>query len=135
LAARFTESTVVTGATVCYASRNRQQAVRLLARHASTVLVVGSQNSSNANRLRETAEKAGATAYLLDCADEIDFAWIDGCHALGVTAGASTPEHLVAELLARLRARGWNRIVEIGEDEDRSTFALPETGGKRDKHG
>ena len=91
---------------ICYATQNRQDAVRELARHCELVLVVGSPNSSNSNRLRELAEREGVEAYLIDGADEIDPAWIVGRRTVGVTAGASAPDILVQGVLDRLRALG-----------------------------
>ncbi|MEE4108723.1 MAG: 4-hydroxy-3-methylbut-2-enyl diphosphate reductase, partial [Halieaceae bacterium] len=91
---------------ICYATQNRQDAVRELAGSSDLVLVVGSPNSSNSNRLRELAERVGAKAYLLDRADQIDAAWLDGVTSVGVTAGASAPEVLVQEVIDHLRKLG-----------------------------
>ena len=111
---------------ICYATQNRQDAVRELAAECDLVLVVGSINSSNSNRLRELAEKQGATAYLVDGAEHIDPAWLDGKQRVGVTAGASAPEVLVQGVIARLRALGGGDAVRElhGEPED-MVFALP----------
>ena len=111
---------------ICYATQNRQDAVRELAAECDLVLVVGSINSSNSNRLRELAEKQGATAYLVDGAEHIDPAWLDGKQRVGVTAGASAPEVLVQGVIARLQALGGSEAVRElhGEPED-MVFALP----------
>ena len=110
---------------ICYATQNRQDAVRELARHCDLVLVVGSPNSSNSNRLRELAERDGVEAYLIDGADEIDPAWIGGRRRVGVTAGASAPDVLVQGVLERLRSLGAASVRELdGEPED-MVFALP----------
>ncbi len=110
---------------ICYATQNRQDAVRKLGQECDLVLVVGSPNSSNSNRLRELAEKQGVPAYLIDGAGDIRREWIDGRRRVGVTAGASAPESLVREVLARLRDWGATQVRELdGEPED-VTFALP----------
>ena len=111
---------------ICYATQNRQDAVRELAAECDLVLVVGSINSSNSNRLRELAEKQGATAYLVDGAEHIHPAWLDGKQRVGVTAGASAPEVLVQGVIARLQALGGGDSVRElhGEPED-MVFALP----------
>jgi 4-hydroxy-3-methylbut-2-enyl diphosphate reductase len=110
---------------ICYATQNRQDAVRELAEHCDLVLVVGSPNSSNSNRLRELAEREGVEAYLIDGADEIDPRWVEGRRHIGVTAGASAPDVLVQGVIARLRELGANDLRELdGEPED-MVFALP----------
>ena len=110
---------------ICYATQNRQDAVRKLGQECDLVLVVGSPNSSNSNRLRELAEKQGVPAFLIDGAGDIRREWIDGRRRVGVTAGASAPESLVREVLARLREWGATQVRELdGEPED-VTFALP----------
>ena len=110
---------------ICYATQNRQDAVRELAAECDLVLVVGSINSSNSNRLRELAERDGATAYLIDGAQFIDPAWLEGKKRIGVTAGASAPEVLVQGVIARLQALGGGDVRELhGEPED-MVFALP----------
>jgi 4-hydroxy-3-methylbut-2-enyl diphosphate reductase len=110
---------------ICYATQNRQDAVRELAGDCDLVFVVGSVNSSNSNRLRELAEKQGAAAYLIDGADDIDPAWLAGRTRIGVTAGASAPEVLVQGVIARLQDLGAGGVRELhGEPED-MVFALP----------
>ncbi|WP_147651446.1 4-hydroxy-3-methylbut-2-enyl diphosphate reductase [Vulcaniibacterium gelatinicum] len=110
---------------ICYATQNRQDAVRELARHCDLVLVVGSPNSSNSNRLRELAEREGVEAHLIDGAEGIDPRWAEGRRCIGVTAGASAPEVLVQGVLQRLRELGAGAVRELhGEPED-MVFALP----------
>ena len=111
---------------ICYATQNRQDAVReLVGEGCDAVLVVGSPNSSNSNRLRELAEREGAAAWLIDGADEIDPAWVAGRKRIGVTAGASAPDVLVQGVLDRLRDLGAASVLELhGEPED-MVFALP----------
>ena len=111
---------------ICYATQNRQDAVReLVGEGCDAVLVVGSPNSSNSNRLRELAEREGAAAWLIDGADEIDPAWLAGKRRIGVTAGASAPDVLVRGVLARLHDLGAGSVRELhGEPED-MVFALP----------
>ncbi|MGD2075624.1 MAG: 4-hydroxy-3-methylbut-2-enyl diphosphate reductase [Gammaproteobacteria bacterium] len=110
---------------ICYATQNRQDAVRELSAEADVVLVVGSPNSSNSNRLRELAEHQGVPGYLLDSPDQIQDAWLAGVQTVGVTAGASAPEVLVQQVIERLRERGATAVDEqTGRLED-ITFALP----------
>jgi 4-hydroxy-3-methylbut-2-enyl diphosphate reductase len=110
---------------ICYATQNRQDAVRLLAQECDLVLVVGSVNSSNSNRLRELAEKQGVEAHLIDGAEHIDPAWLHGKQRIGVTAGASAPEVLVEGVQQRLRELGADSFSSLqGEPED-MVFALP----------
>jgi len=110
---------------ICYATQNRQDAVRDLTKSCDLVLVVGSPNSSNSNRLRELAEREGVEAHLIDGAEEIDPAWVAGKAKIGVTAGASAPDVLVQGVLARLRELGAGGVRELdGEPED-MVFALP----------
>ncbi len=110
---------------ICYATQNRQDAVRQLAESCDLVLVVGSPNSSNSNRLRELAERMGADAYLLDGAEDIDPAWLQGKRSIGVTAGASAPEVLVREVIAGLQGLGANPPREIEGRPENVTFSLP----------
>jgi 4-hydroxy-3-methylbut-2-enyl diphosphate reductase len=110
---------------ICYATQNRQDAVRELAARCDLVLVVGSVNSSNSNRLRELAEREGVEAYLIDGAIEINPSWVAGRQRVGVTAGASAPEVLVRGVIDRLRELGAAHVAELdGEPED-MVFALP----------
>ena len=110
---------------ICYATQNRQDAVKQLAGDCDLMLVVGSPNSSNSNRLRELAERMGAEAYLLDGADDIDPRWLEGKSRIGVTAGASAPEILVKEVLEGLRALGASAPIEVSGRPENVTFSLP----------
>lgn len=111
---------------ICYATQNRQDAVRELVRGGcDAVLVVGSPNSSNSNRLRELAEREGAAAWLIDSADEIDPDWVKRHRRIGVTAGASAPEVLVQGVLARLRELGAPEVTEVAGQRESMVFALP----------
>ncbi len=110
---------------ICYATTNRQEAVKSLARQAEVMLVVGAANSSNSNRLRELAEKLGCRAYLINDAAEIDPDWLQGAAHVGVTAGASAPESLVQEVIQRLEQEG-GRTREAGTGvEEKVVFHLP----------
>ena len=110
---------------ICYATQNRQDAVKQLASQSEIVFVVGSQTSSNSNRLREVAELRGAKAYLIDQADQIDPAWLDGVERVGVTAGASAPEVLVKCVVETLRNGQGNHVNQLQGVEENVTFALP----------
>jgi 4-hydroxy-3-methylbut-2-enyl diphosphate reductase len=110
---------------ICYATQNRQDAVRLLAGRCEVVLVVGSVNSSNSNRLRELAEKQGARAYLIDGAEHIDPAWVAGVERIGVTAGASAPEVLVQGVIFRLQQLGARHVEHMDGEPENVVFALP----------
>ena len=110
---------------ICYATQNRQDAVKDLSRNCELLLVVGSRNSSNSNRLRELAEKEGAPAYLIDGPEDIDPQWLVGKTAIGVTAGASAPEVLVEQVIARLRELGATTLTESAGREENVVFALP----------
>ena len=117
---------------ICYATQNRQVAVRALARRASLILVVGSRNSSNSNRLVEEAALAGARAHLVDDVSEIDPAWFDGVETVGITSGASAPEFLVDEIVGMLRGRGAAEVEEVLTVEEDVHFPLPpEVAGQR----
>jgi 4-hydroxy-3-methylbut-2-enyl diphosphate reductase len=110
---------------ICYATQNRQMAVKAIAARAQAILVIGSRNSSNTNRLAEVARDAGARAYLIDDISQIDPAWLQGVECLGITAGASAPEHLVEEVVDYFRARGVSQIEEIQAVTEEVNFALP----------
>jgi len=114
---------------ICYATQNRQDAVKQLAAQCDLVLVVGSPNSSNSNRLRELAERMGAAAYLLDGAGDIDPQWLQGKSRIGVTAGASAPEVLVREVLEGLRALGAGEPVEVDGRPENVTFHVSPSRG------
>jgi 4-hydroxy-3-methylbut-2-enyl diphosphate reductase len=110
---------------ICYATQNRQDAVKQLAGDCDLMLVVGSPNSSNSNRLRELAERMGTPAYLIDEAAQIDPAWLEGTQVVGVTAGASAPEVLVNEVVARLRELGGEEPQEVSGREENIVFSMP----------
>jgi 4-hydroxy-3-methylbut-2-enyl diphosphate reductase len=111
---------------ICYATQNRQRAVRQMAALVDAIVVIGARNSSNSNRLREIAADCGTPAYLIDDAAGFDPSWLDGISALGVTAGASAPEHLVEELVATLRRlAGSIDLHEIAGIEENIVFRLP----------
>ncbi|GAB3469599.1 4-hydroxy-3-methylbut-2-enyl diphosphate reductase [Actinophytocola sediminis] len=111
---------------ICYATQNRQVAVKAMAAECDLVLVVGSQNSSNSKRLVEVALQAGARAsYLVDYAREVDPAWLDGVSTVGVTSGASVPDILVMDLLSWLAERGWAEVQEVTTANEKVAFALP----------
>jgi 4-hydroxy-3-methylbut-2-enyl diphosphate reductase len=110
---------------ICYATQNRQDAVRDLARECDLILVVGSVNSSNSNRLRELAEREGVQAHLIDGAGDIDPAWVAGRTRVGVTAGASAPDVLVRGVLSRLRELGGSEARELAGQPENMVFALP----------
>lgn len=110
---------------ICYATQNRQDAVKDLAEKSDVVLVVGSKNSSNSNRLREKAEKSGATAYLIDGVSDINCQWFKADSRIGVTAGASAPEVLVQEVVSGLKAMGGVTVVENPGREENTIFEVP----------
>ncbi|MCA1798716.1 MAG: 4-hydroxy-3-methylbut-2-enyl diphosphate reductase [Xanthomonadaceae bacterium] len=110
---------------ICYATQNRQDAVRTLAKQVDALIVVGSRNSSNSNRLRELAEAEGCRAWLVDGPADMDRAWFDGVVRVGVTAGASAPEILVRQVVARLREWGGKMAVEIDGRPENVVFSLP----------
>jgi 4-hydroxy-3-methylbut-2-en-1-yl diphosphate reductase len=111
---------------ICYATQNRQSAVKKIATDAELVIVVGSDNSSNSVRLVEVALDAGVpAAYLVDDASDIDPGWLDGVRTVGVTSGASVPEELVTGVLERLAEHGFGRVEEVEAIEERLVFALP----------
>jgi len=110
---------------ICYATQNRQDAVKNLADASDVVLVVGSTNSSNSNRLKEVAERHNTPAYLIDNADEIDRAWLQGKERIGVTAGASAPEVLVEQVINRLKEWGAETVDESEGRSETITFSLP----------
>lgn len=113
------------GEDICYATSNRQAAVKAIADSCDLMLVIGAPNSSNSQRLREVGEREGAAAYLVQRAADIDWSWFDGVHTLGLTAGASAPEVLVQEVLARLGARYTLTVEEITTAVEDVVFKLP----------
>jgi 4-hydroxy-3-methylbut-2-enyl diphosphate reductase len=110
---------------ICYATQNRQDAVKALARQCEVVIVVGSPNSSNSNRLREVAQNQGVSAYMVDNASELRPEWVAGKRVVGITAGASAPEVLVQEVVARLRTLGAGEVTPLPGIEERVSFSLP----------
>ena len=111
---------------ICYATQNRQDAVREMAGDVDVVIVVGSKNSSNSTRLKELAEKLGTPGYLTDCPEDIDSAWFDGKHKVGVTAGASAPEELVNKILERIKELvGTRSVEEVSGREENMFFEVP----------
>jgi len=110
---------------ICYATQNRQDAVKALSDDCDIVVVVGSPNSSNSNRLREVAALKGVDAYMVDNADLLDPDWFDGKQRVGVTAGASAPEVLVQAVIARIQSFGAKAVTELPGVEEKTTFSLP----------
>jgi 4-hydroxy-3-methylbut-2-enyl diphosphate reductase len=116
---------------ICYATQNRQDAVKLMTPQCEVVIVVGSPNSSNSNRLREVAQTMGAAAYMVDTAADLRPEWIAGCRRVGVTAGASAPEVLVQEVVARLKALGVASVRQLDGITERVVFTLPRELARR----
>lgn len=112
-------------ADICYATTNRQEAVKAMLPMVDMVIVVGSRKSSNSNRLREVAQKKGTDAHMVDNADQIDPAWLHGRHTIGVTAGASAPEILVQQVIERLKLLGIQNVRELDGTRENITFPLP----------
>jgi len=110
---------------ICYATQNRQDAVKRLAQACDVVIVVGSPNSSNSNRLREVAANHGVPAYMIDSAVDLDPEWLAGANRIGVTAGASAPEDLVAAVVERLKSLGATRVSDVAGTPENVTFHLP----------
>ena len=110
---------------ICYATQNRQDAVKFMAPQCDVVIVVGSPNSSNSNRLRELAEKLGVPAYMVDSPDQIDPAWVADKRRIGVTAGASAPEALAQAVIGRLRELGVRNVRALEGIEENIAFPLP----------
>ncbi len=126
LAARFPTIQGPDVKDICYATQNRQNAVRALAAQCNVVLVVGSANSSNSNRLCEVARYAGCQAHLIENADEVQSEWLDGVEKIGITAGASAPEVLVEGVIERLRALGVAQVHTLAGEPENTVFRLPE---------
>ncbi len=110
---------------ICYATQNRQDAVRAIASQVDLLLVVGAKNSSNSNRLREVAEKMGTTSYLIDTADNIEISWLKNINKIGVTAGASAPAILVKQVIEALKSFGGHEVTEYPGREENIVFAVP----------
>ncbi|MEC5216566.1 4-hydroxy-3-methylbut-2-enyl diphosphate reductase [Actimicrobium sp. GrIS 1.19] len=122
---RFPDIAEPKKADICYATTNRQEAVKFMAPQVELVIVVGSPNSSNSNRLREVAEKKGVQAFMVDNAGQIDPAWLTGKRRIGVTAGASAPELLVQAVITRLKECGVNSVRVLDGVEEHVTFPMP----------
>jgi 4-hydroxy-3-methylbut-2-enyl diphosphate reductase len=125
LRAKFPHITAPKSDDICYATTNRQLAVKDLARECELVLVIGSRNSSNSNRLVEVAREHGAASHLIDNASQVDEDWLDGVETVGITSGASAPEELVAELVAYFRDRGAAEVTELRTVHEDVRFMLP----------
>jgi 4-hydroxy-3-methylbut-2-enyl diphosphate reductase len=125
LKARFPQIAEPKKQDICYATQNRQDAVKVMAPQCDLVLVIGSRSSSNSNRLREVAEKMGCEARLIGSAEQLETAWLVGRKRIGVTAGASAPEALVTEVVTRLREMGVNSVRTLPGVEEKVTFPLP----------
>jgi 4-hydroxy-3-methylbut-2-en-1-yl diphosphate reductase len=110
---------------ICYATQNRQDAVKFIAPKVDVMIVVGSPTSSNSNRLREVAALKGARAFMVDTADDIDVQWLAGAKRVGVTAGASAPKVLVDDVLKKLREAGASRVVEMDGELENVRFSVP----------
>ena len=110
---------------ICYATQNRQDAVKQLALECDLVLVVGSPNSSNSNRLRELAERCGVQAYLIDGPSDVKDDWLEGCQRIGITAGASAPEVLVRDVIEGLKTKGAQGPLELAGRPENVSFSLP----------
>ncbi|MBP2327157.1 4-hydroxy-3-methylbut-2-enyl diphosphate reductase [Kibdelosporangium banguiense] len=130
IADRFTDMTGPGTDDICYASQNRQNAVKALAQRTDVVLIVGSENSSNTVRMVEVAQQAGVRSYLVPDVEDLDESWLHGATSVGVSAGASAPEFLVEQLLDRLAELGLDRLeVEVTGSEADITFGLPSAVG------
>jgi 4-hydroxy-3-methylbut-2-enyl diphosphate reductase len=112
---------------ICYATQNRQNAVRQLASDIDLLLVVGAQNSSNSNRLREVGIQTGVKSYLIEDAKDLQEGWFSGKPFVGITAGASTPEILIEEVLQRLRRIGIETVQVMPGEPEKTTFSIPAT--------
>jgi len=110
---------------ICYATQNRQDAVKKLAAECDLVIVVGSPNSSNSNRLREVAANVGIASYMVDNAEEVQSEWLQGKHQIGVTAGASAPDVLVQGVIERLQSMGASSVTPLDGIEETVNFPLP----------
>ncbi len=130
LKGRFPNIAAPKRADICYATQNRQDAVKFMAPQVDLVIVIGSRTSSNSNRLREVAERFGVPARLVDSGDDVDPAWLQGRRRIGVTAGASAPESLVQALIDRLRSLGASRVRVLEGVEEHVVFPLPKGLGR-----
>lgn len=110
---------------ICYATQNRQDSVKEVIKHSEILLVIGSKNSSNSNRLKEIADNQGKPAYLIDSSDDIDEQWLDNIKSVGITAGASAPEVLVQEVVSFLMSQGGDEIIEVEGAREDVNFPVP----------
>ena len=110
---------------ICYATQNRQDSVKEVIKHSEILIVIGSKNSSNSNRLKEIADNQGKPAYLIDSSDDIDEQWLDNINSVGITAGASAPEILVQEVLSFLMSQGGHEIIEVEGAKEDVNFPVP----------
>ena len=110
---------------ICYATQNRQDSVKEVIKHSEILLVIGSKNSSNSNRLKEIADNQGKPAYLIDSSDDIDEQWLDNINSVGITAGASAPEILVQEVVSFLMSKGGLEIIEVEGAKEDVNFPVP----------
>ena len=125
LKARFPRIRMPTRSDICFATQNRQDAVKLLAEETDVVLVLGAENSSNSQRLREVADTGQCRAYLLDSVGDLDESWLEGARSVGITSGASTPDSLVEEVIAHFIASGVEDVRTLKALEENVTFLLP----------
>jgi 4-hydroxy-3-methylbut-2-en-1-yl diphosphate reductase len=125
LTLRFPELILPASEDICFATQNRQEAVKMISAKADLVIVLGSQNSSNSNRLREVAESEGTRTYLIDNATELDSEWLREINCVGITAGASTPEWLVEELINYLGSVAEVHVKLVGGKPENVVFGLP----------
>ena len=110
---------------ICYATQNRQDSVKEVIKHSEILLVIGSKNSSNSNRLKEIADNQGKPSYLIDSSDDIDEQWLDNINSVGITAGASAPEILVQEVVSFLMSQGGHEIIEVEGAKEDVNFPVP----------
>ena len=110
---------------ICYATQNRQDSVKEVIKHSEILIVIGSKNSSNSNRLKEIADNQGKPAYLIDSSDDIDEQWLDNINSVGITAGASAPEILVQEVVSFLMSQGGHEIIEVEGAKEDVNFPVP----------
>jgi len=110
---------------ICYATQNRQDSVKEVIKHSEILIVIGSKNSSNSNRLKEIADNQGKPAYLIDSSDDIDEQWLDNINSVGITAGASAPEILVQEVVSFLMSQGGHEIIEVEGAREDVNFPVP----------
>ena len=123
---RYRGKKVAVSNDICYATQNRQNAVKALAKKCDAVFILGSSNSSNANRLREVAEKMGTDAYLVSGLGAVSPKILNSLERIGISAGASTPEILISKFIAHLNGKGWDKVETMGTEEKKIVFKLPD---------